>query len=501
VALGARRWVIVRQLLVQSLVLAGLGGALGVLTAVWGIQFFSKLVPENLSQLQAISLDIRVLAFAVVVTLFTGVFFGTLLALQISPTRPGEVIGEAGRDNAGGRRARFVRSALVVSEVTLALVLLIGAGLLIRSFHRLMQVDPGFSSNNLLTMSTVLSTPQYRSPEGRRAFYDEMLRRVSEVPGVENAGMISFLPLSFSGMNFSFSVENHTLQSNADLPMAVYRVVSPRYFETMRIPLLRGRAFDAHDKQDSPAVMVVNSLLASRFWPNENPIGKRLKIGPPDSPNPWATVVGVVTDVRQAGFYGDQRMEMYATYQQDRRGFTAPRDLVVRTKGDPRLLAGPVREAIHSVDKDQPVFNVKTMDEVWSTTVSRERFQTLLLAIFAALALALACIGLYGVISYTVAQRTREIGVRMALGANRRDVLKLVFRQGLALTLMGTVLGLTVAFWVTRLISEMLFNVTSTDPITFVGVAVVLNVVALLACYIPARRAAKVDPLVALRYE
>ena len=342
---------------------------------------------------------------------------------------------------------------------------------------------------------------KYSKPEQRRAFYDEVLRKVEELPGVESAGMISFLPLSFTGMNFNFSIEDRPAPSDMELPFALYRVVSSNYFRAMGIPLERGRFFDSRDVADAPPVILVNRRLAEHFWPNEDPAGKRLKIGPADSPNAWAAVVGVVGDVHQEALNREQKFELYVPYAQERRGFVAPRDLVVRTAGDPRAVAGAVREAVWSVDKDQPVSNVKTMEQVVRTAVSRERFQTLLLALFATLALVLACVGLYGVISYAVVQRTHEIGVRMALGAQPADVLRLVINQGMALTLTGLVLGVAISFAVTRVMSEMLFGVTATDPVTFAGVPVVLGVIAFLACYIPARRATKVDPLAALRYE
>jgi putative ABC transport system permease protein len=390
---------------------------------------------------------------------------------------------------------------LVVAEVAVAVVLLVGAGLLIRSFHRLRQVDPGFRTDNLLTMRLVLPVSKYSKPEQRRAFYDELLRKVTELPGVESAGMNTFLPLSFSGMNFAFTVEGRATPGDMELPLAAYRVVSPDYFRAMEIPLQRGRVFDSRDTAETPPVIIVNRRLAEQFWPGEDPTGKRLKIGPADSQNPWATVAGVVGDVRQSGFYGDQNFELYVPYAQERRGFVAPRDLVVRTSGDAASLAGVVRQAVWSVDKDQPISNVRTMDHVLATAVSRERFQMLLLALFATLALVLACVGLYGVISYAVVQRTHEIGVRMALGAQPRDVLRLVINQGMLLTFIGLVIGMAGAFAVTRVMTELLFGVTATDRLTFFAVPIVLGVIALLACYIPARRATKVDPLVALRYE
>jgi putative ABC transport system permease protein len=302
-------------------------------------------------------------------------------------------------------------------------------------------------------------------------------------------------------MNFSFSIEGRAGPGDMDLPLALYRVVSPDYFRAMGIPLQRGRFFDSRDVAAAPPVVVVNRRLAEHFWPGEDPTGKRLKIGPPDSPNPWAIVAGVVGDVRQAGLYGEHKFELYVPYAQEWRGFVTPRDLVVRTSGDPLPVAAAVRQVVWSVDKDQPVSNIRTMEQVVVGAVSRERFQMLLLALFATLALVLACVGLYGVISYAVVQRTHEIGVRMALGARPGDVLRLVIQQGMVLTLFGLVVGVAIAFAVTRVMAEMLFGVTATDPLTFVGVPILLGVIAFLACYIPARRATKVDPLVALRYE
>jgi putative ABC transport system permease protein len=500
-ALGARRWAIARQLLIESLLLASAGGLLGVLAAIWGVAGLSKLLPESLSKLQAISVDSRVFLFTIGVTLLTAIAFGVVPALHATRANPGDALGETSRDVAGGVSGRYLRRVLVIAEVAVAVVLLVGAGLLIRSFNRLRQVDLGFKTDNLLTMRMVLPLPKYMKQETRRTFFDELLRRVNEIPGVEAAGINTYLPLSTSGMKFSFSVEGRTMPSDTNLPFAVYRVVNPDYFNAMGIPLQRGRVFDQRDNAESTPALIVNRRLAEQFWPGEDPTGKRLKIGPADSPNPWATVVGVVGDVRQVGLYGEQLSELYAPYAQERRSWLAPRDLVVRTRGDAASVAAQVREAVWAVDKDQPVSNIRTMNQVLAAAISRERFQMLLLSLFAALALVLACVGLYGVISYAVAQRTHEIGVRMALGAQPRDVLALVVRQGMALTFAGLLLGIVGGLAVTRVMSDLLFGVTTTDAVTFMSVAGLLVVVAFLACYVPARRATKVDPLIALRYE
>lgn len=500
VALGAPRWTIVRQLLVESLILGVGGGVLGVLGAFWGVEALAKLLPQSLSKLEGVSVDARVLLFSLGMSVLTAIVFGGVPALLASRTRPGETLSDVARDAAGGTSGRLVRRVLVVSEVALAVVLLVGAGLLIRSFQLLRQVDTGFTTENRLTMKMVLPMPKYAKPEARTAFYDEMLRRVSEIPGVDSAGMITFLPLVVNGMNFTFSVEGHTSPGDMKLPFAVYRVVSPDYFNAMGIPLQRGRFFNAHDTRESQLAVVVNRRLAEQFWPNEDPIGKRLKVGPVDSPSKWLTIAGVVGDARQTSIY-DQKMEFYVPYMQEPRSFMAPRDLVVRTKADAASIAAGVRQAVWAVDKDQPISNVRTMDQVFAAAIAQERFQALLLGLFAGLALVLACVGLYGVISYSVAQRTHEIGVRMALGAKPVDVLKLVIRQGMFLTIAGLVIGVGAGALVTRVLSDMLFGVTARDPLTFIGAPLLLLFVAFLACYIPARRATRIDPLIALRYE
>ena len=500
IALGARRWTIVRQMLVESLLLASGGGLLGVLGALWGVQALAKFLPESLSKLQGINIDARVLLFTLGVSVLTAIIFGGVPALLASRTTPGATLSDVARDMAGGASGRHVRRLLVVSEVALAVVLLVSAGLLIRSFQLLRQVEPGFNPDNALTMRMVLPFPKYAKKEARSAFYDEVLRQVKETPGVEAAGMITFLPLSFNGMNFSFSVEGRPAPSDMKLPFALFRVVSPDYFRAMGIPLLHGRYFEAHDSPDSTPVTLVNRRLAEQYWPGEDAIGKRLKVGPADSPNAWLTVAGVVGDVRQTGLY-EQRLEFYVPYMQERRSFMAPRDLVVRTKADTAVIAAAVRKAVWAVDKDQPVSNVRTMDHVFAAAISQERFQALMLGLSAALALVLACVGLYGVISYTVVQRTHEIGVRMALGAQPVHVLGLVIRQGMLLTIAGLVVGIVAGTFVTRVLTDMLFGVTPRDPLTFAGVPVLLLVVAFLACYIPARRATRIDPLIALRYE
>ncbi|MDQ3805394.1 MAG: ABC transporter permease, partial [Acidobacteriota bacterium] len=387
-------------------------------------------------------------------------------------------------------------------EVALALMLVVGAGLLMKGFWRLRAVEPGFRAEGVLTMKVILPAAKYAKPEQRRAFYDESLRRVRALPGVESAAMISFLPLTFRGMYFVFTAEGRPPLTRAQAPNAVYRVVSTDYFRAMGIPVLRGRAFAESDTAEAPRVMVVSRAMAERHWPGEDAVGKRLKVGPPDSPNPWATIVGVVGDVRHGELSNEMEPEMYAPYAQEWRGFTSPRDLVVRTSaGDPLSLAAAVREAVWSVDKEQPVSNARTMEQVLSESVSRQRLHMLLLGTLAGLALALAALGVYGVMSYAVAQRTHEIGVRMALGAQARDILRMVVGQGMLLGLAGVAAGLAGAFALTRLMASLLYGVTATDPPVYAAVALLITGVALLACYLPARRATRVDPMEALRHE
>ncbi|HET9530565.1 MAG TPA: ABC transporter permease [Blastocatellia bacterium] len=497
-ALGAGQLRLVRQLLTESLLLAVSGGAAGLLVAVWSIGFLTRLIPDSLSPALGLSLDARVFTFTLGVSLLAGVIFGLAPSLEFSRPELSEALKEGSRASAGASRNRL-RNLLVVSEVALALVLLIGAGLMIRSFFKLVNVDPGFEAENVLTMRVQLAFNKYSSPEQRNAFYDQMLQRIEALPGVHSAGVISFLPLDPVGIHFTFSIKGRTLPGELNLPYAAYRVGSPDYFRAMEISLLRGRTFTSQDTKDAPSVVIINKNMADRFWPGEDVIGKQIKIGPPDSPNPWSTVIGVVKDVKHNKLEDELSPQIYAPYYQDRRGFVAPRDLVVRTTADPLALAGVIRNEVWAIDQDQPVSKIQTMEEVVSASVVNPRFHTMLLGIFGGLALVLAAVGLYGVMAYSVAQRTHEIGVRMALGARVSDVVMMVLKQGIMLTSIGIALGLGAAFVLTRLMTGLLYGVSSTDLVTFVGVVVFLVVIALLACYIPARRAARVEPVLALR--
>jgi putative ABC transport system permease protein len=350
-------------------------------------------------------------------------------------------------------------------------------------------------------MRMQLGGAKYGDPVKRRAFYEQMLQQVQALPGVQAAGVITQLPLTTQGLQFSFSLEGQPPLPASSLPMAAFRVISADYFRALGIPLLGGRSFTTQDSADAPAVVVINRTLAERFWPGQEPLGKRFKIGSSDSPNPWLTVVGVVGDVRQSSLDQALKPEIYVSHLQDRRFFAIPRDLVLRTTGDPLAMAAAVRSEIWKLDKDLPLFRVQPMEQILSLAVAGQRFNLLLLTVFAALALLLAAVGIYGVISYAVAQRTHEMGIRMALGANTGDVLWLVMRQGLILIISGVAVGLAGAFALTRVMTGLLFGVSATDPLTFAAIALLLMTVALLACWIPARRATKVDPMMALRYE
>jgi putative ABC transport system permease protein len=433
------------------------------------------------------------LGFTLCVSLGAGMACGLAPALQAFRPNLNEALKEGGRDSGAGGHGGL-RGALVVAEVALTMILLIGAGLTLRSFLRLDHVDMGFDPRSLLTLRIILPEAKYPDVEKKRIFYDQLLPRLAALPGVESAGAISGLPISFQGGGSTFPIEGRG-GSDRMTPMTTYRVVSPDYFRTMKIQLVAGRVFTSQDRAGGAPVAVIGESLARAAWPDENPLGQRLRWGSASSPP--MTVVGVVKDVKlhqltQAG------PQLYMTYPQ---GPTDPYEVALRTKADPLGLASAVRREVWNVDKDVPIANVRTMEQVLAGSIARERFNMALLAVFAALALALALIGIYGVMSYTVTQSTREFGIRLALGARTGDLLKLVIGQGLALTLTGVAIGVAGAFGLTRLLANLLHGVKATDPLTFTGVSASLIVVAIFACYLPARRAAKVDPMVALRHE
>jgi len=504
-AMGASRIRLARQLLTESMLLAVTGGALGVLIGSWGIKLLTVLQPASLLPVANITIDFTVLGYSLVLSVITGILFGFAPALQSKPNRLSETLKEGGRTSAAGNSGRRIRGLLTISEIALSLVLLIGAGLLIRSFVGLLMVDPGFETKNILTVP--MNLPEYAYPETTKQaeFYRELMERIRALPGVTAVGATSDLPPTKSTHSSSFSIEGHPpMEPSNEASSVQNHMATPDYFRAMGIPLVAGRAFSEADNSSAPAVAMINQMFARRFFPNENPIGQRLRFDSKKTPNPWITIVGVVGDVRGFGLEKQPSSEIYLAYQQPTVwGFNplSYLNLVVRTAGDPNIAAASVLGAIHESDKNLPLPRAQTMETILAASIAARRFNMVLLGLFAGIATILSAVGIYGMLSYSVAQRTREIGIRMALGARRVDVMKLVLRNGMILALSGVVIGLGGAFALTRLMTTLLFGVTPTDAVTYTIVSVSLLAVALLACLVPARRATKVDPLVALRYE
>jgi putative ABC transport system permease protein len=498
-ALGAGRGRIVRQLLTESLLIAALGGIAGWLVGAWGINSMTALVPQDLLRLDQVRLNLPVLLFTLGASLLTGLLFGLLPALHASRTNLNTTLKEGGRSGTGSAWAR-ARQGLLVAEVGLALVLLVGAGLMLRTLQQLTHVDPGFNAENLLTTQFSLSGKS-DNEEQRLAFFRECLTRIEVLPGVRSAAFVMSLPIAGSNWNSPFIVADQTLPMPDQAPSAAFTPVSARYFETMEIQLRSGRGFCEAEMSDSPPVAVINESLARRVWPDENPVGKRLKQGrDAKSQSVWREVVGVVADVKLNGVDRETPLQIYLPLAQRN---SSGVKLVVRTTGNPLAAAATVEQTIHSLDKDLPVTQ-SSMEQLMGNAIAQQRLTLILMGSFALLALILAGVGIYGVMSYVVKQRTREIGIRLALGAQTTDVLKVVISQGMLMVGVGVFSGIAVALMLTKLLtsfSSLLYGVKATDPMTFVLVALLLVGVALLACYIPARRATKVDPLVALRCE
>jgi predicted permease len=505
-ALGASRRRIVRQLLTESLLLGAAGGALGSLLALWAFAFLQQLVPSGMREMVELKLDLTVLLFTLGVSLLAGIAFGLAPALQASRTDLNEALKQGGARGGVGS-GRRLRGAFVVAEVALALVLLVGAGLLIQTLYRLRNQYSELRPENVLTLRTQLADNRYAEPARRAAFYEQVLSRVKSLPGVVAVGYTTAVPLTRKGGANGLSLEGRD-NGPSSTWNANHRQVSPDYFRALGQTLREGRAFDDRDDERAQPVAAINEAMARAYWPGESALGKRFKVGSPDSPEPWMTIVAVVSDVRQMGADAPVKPEMYIPYRQAAPywpkapySFFTPRDLVVRTSTDPRSLVAAVRGVVHEVDAYQPVSGVRTMDEVLGVETAQRRLGMILLTAFAALALLLAALGIYGVLAFFVVQHTQEIGVRLALGARPADVLRLVVGRGMRLALVGVVIGLAASFGLARLLASLLYEVSPGDPATYALVAVLLACVALLACLVPARRATKVDPMVALRYE
>ena len=496
-AIGAGRRRLIQQLLTESLILAVLGGGVGLLLAVWGTKAIGSVASQINPVFDNISIDTRTVLFTLSASLLTGVVFGLVPALQIStPDFAGWL--KEGRSSGGSTRRNRFRGALVVTEVALTLVLLVCAGLLIRTVVRLRRVDVGFSANNVLTMNIGLPNAKYPKPENVVAFFKEATERIGVLPGVMAAGITSVLPLSNNFDGRGLVVEDHPQQEGDEISVDLY-VVTPGYLTAMEIPLKHGRTISNHDTDESAKVALINHRMAEQLWPSQDPVGRRIKFpGSESNPQPWRTIVGVVSDVSQYSLDKDPPMQIYLPHSQFPTAFN---NIVVRTEGDPYSALGAVRREIRAIDKDQAVYNVVTLAELHSDSISLRRFLMLLLIVFAGLTLTLAAVGIYGVVSYAVTQRTQEIGIRIALGARPADVLTLVVKGGMALALTGVGIGVVIAFGLTRLMEAVLFGVTATDALTYAIGSLVLVAVAVLACYVPARRATKVDPLVAMRSE
>jgi putative ABC transport system permease protein len=496
-ALGASRWRIVRQLLTESLLLSFIGGGLGLLLASWGVKLLVAISPNSIPRSREIMVDNRVLVFTIVVAALTGVFFGLVPALQASKPDLNETLKDAGRGSTG--RRHVLRNALVVAEVALTMVPLMSAGLMIRSFYRLQQVDPGFNGDHLLTFNIALPQKKYPEDVQRINFGEQVADRLRQLPGIDTVGLSSGLPLGNNGWQTSFVIDGQPPPEPGKTPLTEAAVASPDYFRAMGITILKGRNFTDADTKDVPRVALIDEEFARRYWPNEEAVGKHIRPGGNDPRNPLVEIVGIVRRVKMEGLNQESdRVQSYYPFRQLPSGNLT---VVIKSSQEPMSIASAVREQVLAVDPDQPIYNLNSMQQLRADSIAPERLNLMLFTCFAVIALTLASVGIYGVMSYAVTQRTHEIGIRMALGARPGNVLSMVVRQGMALTITGLALGVGGALLVTRLMTSLLFGTSATDPLTFVAIPLLLAGVALGACFVPARRATKVDPMIALRYE
>jgi putative ABC transport system permease protein len=506
IALGASRIRILRQLLTESVLLALLGGCAGVLLAAWGVhalqgvRALQTLGPSGLPFVGELGVGATVLAFSLAISVSAGLVFGVVSAWQLMRCNVQDALKASARES-GSLSGRGLREVLVVAETAMGVIVVVGAALLLRSFLLLQQTPLGFDPRGLLTLRVIPRSTQYSEPWQRSSFYQQALRKIQGISGVKSAGAVSFLPLTFYQPSKGFSVEGQLPLASGELPMAAYDVVSPGYFETMGVPVLKGRDLSWRDDLQTLPVIVINEAMAQTYWPNQDPVGKRLKEGRPDEAMPWLTVVGVVGNFREFDVASRPRPTMFFPISQAANGTGWLRDWLVRTEGNPLAAASGVREAIWSLNSEMPISRVQTMEQVRSGSLAQQQFALLLLGLFAGLALVLAGVGLYGVTAYATAQRTREIGIRMALGAQRGDVMRLVLSRGAGIGLAGIGIGMAAALVLTRLMGTLLYGVSATDPLAFAAVAVLLAMVTLTACYIPARRAMRTDPMIAVRCE
>ena len=502
-ALGAGSWRIVRQLIIESVLLAVVGGVVGVFLAVWGVDLLLALAPEGLPRLNEVAVNGTVLAVTAGITALTGVLFGVYPAIHAARANVGGMLKEGMRGSSGGLASRRTRNVLVMAEMALAVVLLVGAGLLIRSFGKLIAVDPGFRAERIVTFGVAAPATKYGEFPQRRALVNDLLARMKRVPGSEASAVVSGLPLSGEMFRTWAHLDGTPPDPPGQRKITDVAIVTPGYFEAMGIQLRSGRDFSARDGSGAPVVSIVNEEFARRYFPNENPIGKRMELGwsqDTAANKPGMTlggeIVGVVGNVKRQGLSAEVRPETYVSYMQPTfENF----NVVVRSTADPSSVMAAIRAQMRELDRDLPVSQLRQLEELVSTSVSRPRFYTVLLGVFASIALMLAAVGIYGVISYAVSLRTRELGIRIALGATGRQVSRLVLRQGVGLAMVGVLVGGVGSFWLTRLLSKLLFGVTPKDPLTLLGVAALLTAIAALASYVPARRAARVDPLLAMR--